>query len=518
MSTPSLSFRTAFSDAIQSFKRGGLLLTGMVIVAFAILVATNFIAFLGTFLMGPLWIGFALSALALHDGKTIEFSILFDGFKRFIPAAITGFLAQVIPMIPFILCLMGGAAMAFGSAAFGLEKLGFGLFFIVGLVSFGLCMVGSSLLGLWPYLVADQKAEPLDSLGASFRLARPHIANLFISFILCFLICMVGALFLLIGLFPAVAFVLLIMASLYRQIVPAGLSVPPAIPTVDGALGSDIASEVNPTAVIPPSTPSTSNTAIILGILAIAIIGLSAAGYFGYKAVKKTIASTKAKFEFHSESTTEPSKENSEVGMINAMAKNGFQQMINNINPDLEIKSFDSQTGKFSVLYKPTGEVTTVDMANGQADLEKFIATIQKATEATENNSTTEIKPNASIGSTPSSESSPTTVSENEKAPEWVPFYPDAKVQDQMNQKINGMAVGSLSETSSDDIKKIGEFFESKLKASGLQVEVTKEEEGEKITSINLVAQANEGKKGCNVSIFSDESGQNINLSYTEMP
>jgi hypothetical protein len=256
------------------------------------------------------------------------------------------------------------------------------------------------------------------------------------------------------------------------------------------------------------------------------VIAIGAAGYIGYKALQSAVGSAKSKFELKSESMTESKTNPLSTGVsnqINQIAQSGFQEMMNNISPDLEMKSFDSKTGKFSVLYKPTGETLNIDMANGEADLEKFLATIQKAAEAadktsnttsSENNTSTETKND----STPNTVAALMGLSENTSAPAWVPSYPGAKTQDQMNQKVNGMAIGSSTFTTQDEIKKVGEFFESKLKASGFQIESTKEEDGDKINSINLIGQMNEGKKICNVSITAEESTLTVHVSYTEIP
>jgi len=141
-------------------------------------------------------------------------------------------------------------------------------------------------------------------------------------------------------------------------------------------------------------------------------------------------------------------------------------ELIVRANPDLELVSSDPEKGTMTVKNKETGEVVTMnasDIENGKITFEtKEGKTVVDASQSGESGS---VKVTGADGQ------QVTWGGEAPKnLPEWVPVYPGSTVQGAMDSTNAEGRTASFSLATDDSIDQLVEFYESKLKASGLKV------------------------------------------------
>lgn len=144
----------------------GLLIGGMLVVGLIYFVAAN-IPFAGLVLGGPLFGGVTIAVLRLLNGREVEFSTFFDGFKKLMPLALVGLVSGLLAGVGFIFLLLPGLylslAFMFGShlvidrdeefwpammASMKVVNGHFGFMALWGLTMFGLAMAGVLTCGL----------------------------------------------------------------------------------------------------------------------------------------------------------------------------------------------------------------------------------------------------------------------------------------------------------------------------------------------------------------------------------
>lgn len=87
-------------------------LIGGFVLTMIISIGAGFIPFGSLVVQGPLQFGLYTVALAASRGKTVEFTEVFAGFQRFVPAFVAGLLIGIFTMIGAILCVIPGIIVA----------------------------------------------------------------------------------------------------------------------------------------------------------------------------------------------------------------------------------------------------------------------------------------------------------------------------------------------------------------------------------------------------------------------
>ena len=131
-------------------------------------------------------IGLIKISLEFIDGKKPKFSDLF----------------YVKPLVNFILASLIRGVITF---------IGFILFIIPGIIF-------SIRLQYAPYLIVDKNVPPVDAIKESWEMTKGNTWNLFFFGILLFLVNVLGAILLLVGLFVTVPLTMLATAIVYRKL------------------------------------------------------------------------------------------------------------------------------------------------------------------------------------------------------------------------------------------------------------------------------------------------------------
>lgn len=95
----------------------------------------------------------------------------------------------------------------------------FFFFFFLGLLFFIIpgCYVWARY-GFYPFFILDRKSEPLKALGQAAELSRGHVGHLFILFLCCACLNILGLLLLGLGFFVTLPVTLIALAHTYRQL------------------------------------------------------------------------------------------------------------------------------------------------------------------------------------------------------------------------------------------------------------------------------------------------------------
>jgi len=88
-------------------KNAGPIIGGSVIAAI-ISIAAGSIPFASLLVQGPLAYGLYVAALGATRGRTVEFTEVFSGFQRFVPAFLAGLLIGIFTLIGMVFCIIPG--------------------------------------------------------------------------------------------------------------------------------------------------------------------------------------------------------------------------------------------------------------------------------------------------------------------------------------------------------------------------------------------------------------------------
>ena len=178
-------------------------------------------------------------------------------------------------------------------------------------------------------------------------------------------------------------------------------------------------------------------------------------------------------------------------------------------NPDLELVSTDDEAGKMTVRHAPSGKEVTLDFQE--------IAEGTFSFETEEGKSTLSFDP-AGEGLTFEGPDGRTAFggAADDDLPAWISVYPGASEgQGAYSSTAGGERSGAVTFRSTDPVARVLEFYESRLKAAGLDVTkeifTTRDAEGGALSGTSR-----EPQRSVRVGV-QDESGETvISISYSE--
>jgi len=132
-------------------------------------------------------LGLIKISLKLCDGEEAKFSDLISQYKLFFKYLFASFLYGLITLFGFILLIIPGIIL--------LIRLGF-----------------------FDYLIVDKNSRIVESLKKSWEITRGNTWNLFLLYLLLFLINILGALALIVGLFWSIPTTMVAEAFVYRKL------------------------------------------------------------------------------------------------------------------------------------------------------------------------------------------------------------------------------------------------------------------------------------------------------------
>jgi len=156
-------------------------------------------------------IGLIKITLSFCDGRKPKITMLFDAWGCFWKYIGAGFLYVLIIMVPPATCIV---LPMLSPVAIGIPNV-MKLFFIMAFILVATLSIKFSLCF---YFVVDKGLGPINALKASSRTTMGVKGVLFLFGIVCFLINLLGALCLGIGLFATFPTVMVAMALVYRQL------------------------------------------------------------------------------------------------------------------------------------------------------------------------------------------------------------------------------------------------------------------------------------------------------------
>lgn len=147
------------------------------------------------------WLTGGLMELFLKAARSQPYTVsdVFGGGRWFAPMLVTLFLVQLGTSVGFLLCVIPGIVLALG----------------------------------WVFatvLVVDRERSAVDAIKESWALTRGHKMDIFVFWILGFFVGLLGLLACCVGIFPAMAVVLLAQIHIYEHLSAASDASPP--PTV----------------------------------------------------------------------------------------------------------------------------------------------------------------------------------------------------------------------------------------------------------------------------------------------
>ncbi|MGE5645237.1 MAG: hypothetical protein ACM336_05535 [Acidobacteriota bacterium] len=199
----------------------------------------------------------------------------------------------------------------------------------------------------------------------------------------------------------------------------------------------------------------------IVGFIVLAIVGVTAVGFFAYHKAKQ------AGFD---------------VALLEKKPELALLKMAVAANPDAEIVSIDEDRGIASVKNKKTGKVVTLnfeDIKNGKLTFEEDG---QKVTLAGGDNAV--------------------------KLPSWLPAYAGATMHGIAGEGPKGSA-GGFSFKTADPPEKVAAFYEDELKKAGLTAE-------RKAFGSTATVTAEDGGRKASVTVIADGTGSEVSGTFSE--
>jgi hypothetical protein len=187
-------------------------------------------------------------------------------------------------------------------------------------------------------------------------------------------------------------------------------------------------------------------------------------------------------------------------------------ELIVRTNPDLELVSSDSDKNTMTIKNTKTGEVVTInaeDIKEGKISFET-----DKGTTVVDASSTAE---SGSVKMTGADGAEVTWGGGQapKDLPGWVPLYPGSNAQGAMDATTPEGRTAMFSLSTDDSIDEVVEFYESKLKEAGLQVDKnTMEVNGQR--SAILVGKSGDEKQTVSATIGLQDGKTSATITFQE--
>lgn len=187
-------------------------------------------------------------------------------------------------------------------------------------------------------------------------------------------------------------------------------------------------------------------------------------------------------------------------------------EVIVRTNPDLELVSSDPDKNTLTVKNTKTGEVVTInaeDIKEGKISFETPEGTT--VVDATSSSETGSVKMTGADGSevTWGGGQAPKDL------PDWVPLYPGSTAQGTMDATTPQGRSAMFSLSTDDSVDEVIEFYESKLKEAGLQVDKnTMEVNGQR--SAILVGKSGDDKQTVSATIGQQDGKTTATITFED--
>jgi hypothetical protein len=222
-----ISATECVSEGLELIKPNYWLFFGMVVVELVILFVINFVPYIGGLLnavmAGPLLCGIYIAMLMQARGERVDFSMMFEGFSRFLPA----FLVTLIPALPwlglpFVMISFGTSAAVIpdggnSSPVMPAAMLSLVLFF---LVAFVIAIALHILVFFALQLIADRNLGIGDAVKLSFSAASGNLGGIFLLMLLEGLMLFAGVLVFCFGFLFVLPIVYAANVAAYRHVFP----------------------------------------------------------------------------------------------------------------------------------------------------------------------------------------------------------------------------------------------------------------------------------------------------------
>lgn len=206
------------SDGWELIKPDYWLFFGMAIVEMLIIFVIGLIPVVNVFnsiIAGPLMCGIYIAILAKLKNENVSFSMMFEGFNRFLPAV----LVSLLPAIPMI--IVSFAAYFMDSIPASISPLNPTFYTILFWISIYLVSFGLGLLLFFSLpLIAEHNLGFADAITLSINAAVENIGGLIVLFILEGLVSLVGTLAFCIGLFFVLPVIYAANIVAYKSVFP----------------------------------------------------------------------------------------------------------------------------------------------------------------------------------------------------------------------------------------------------------------------------------------------------------
>lgn len=206
---------------------------GMIVVMFIISIAIGFIPYIGgvinAILSGPFLCGIYYALVRRTRGEDAQFSMLFEGFSRFLPS----FLVTLIYTLPMLLLgvavyffITANSVMPEATGAGDISAI-LGRQFSAGIIASSIAaylisLVLQILLFFAIPLIAEHNLGIGDAVKLSIAGATGNLGGLIVLFLLEFLVLLISLFALCIGIFFAMPVIYAANIIAYRSVFPAG--------------------------------------------------------------------------------------------------------------------------------------------------------------------------------------------------------------------------------------------------------------------------------------------------------
>ncbi len=217
------------SDAWELIKEDYWLFFGICLLAWVMFAC---IPCVNIFLLGPIWVGIYFCFFTKMRNQPVEFGMMFKGFEKIVPAMVVGLLAsipeilqQVLQLSLNVIDLAGilgkGKKGEFFMQTDNIFAGGLGILLIaVGIGLFIVFIVWKITFYFALGLIAEYDLDIFEAIKISAGAAWSNIIGIIILAILLFLLSLLGALALCIGVFFVMPIVFGSYAVAFRQVFP----------------------------------------------------------------------------------------------------------------------------------------------------------------------------------------------------------------------------------------------------------------------------------------------------------
>jgi hypothetical protein len=174
-------------------------------------------------LIGPMICGIYLVLFQIHEGRPVDFAMLFKGFDYFMPSLILA----VIVMVPTLILIftmyipMIGIAMAGPKLSESEAMAAIGGVLVVVLIEVVVMVCLHSLLIFSFQLIVDKKMSAINAIKTSARAVWQNLSGVAGLFAVGFGVAFVGYLMLCIGIYLVLPLIIAANLVAYRKVFPA---------------------------------------------------------------------------------------------------------------------------------------------------------------------------------------------------------------------------------------------------------------------------------------------------------